>query len=922
VTCGGVFAGDYGPFYRRTYSMTGDIVNLAARLMAKAEPGQVVALPAVVSRSRTAFDATPLEPFHVKGKKAPINAVLVGDIRRDKPRPVTERAPLIGRDAELAVLRRGAADAAGGRGAVVEIVGAPGMGKSRLVEEATQATEARVLWADGDIYGRATPYQPLQQMLRHALEVGDDVDDTRLAEVVTDFVTASAPDLVQWLPLIGVAAGIDVPSTPEVDQLDPDFRRVWLESVTSDLLGRLLTAPHVFVFNDVQFMDEATVAFVRRLATDTRTRPWLMIVTRRAESDPVLPEDEHITTLALTPLTGVDADALIMQTTEDLPLPPHRIRQLVERAGGNPLFLQQLVAGVRAGADLDDLPDSVEGVIAARIDRLPRRRRRWLRAASVLGMTVDPAVLAALLADTDLGDESEDGLEEFVVRTDDAQLRFAHHLIRLTAYEGLSYRRRTELHAKAAEALEQILGERAEQQAALLSLHCLQGERFAEAWRYARLAGDQARHSFAAAEAAECYRRAVRAAGVIGSIADEEVADVLEALAEVSSGLGEMTEAQRALRQARGLARTDPHRLARLRMKTATLVHQMGRHNDALRWVSRGRSLLRTSDVAEDLSLLAELADLGAQIRYNKGAYRTAMSWARRAVDEAQRAGDEVTETRSLGMHSLLAALNGLPWDEARVRGALALYDRIGDLRGKARASNIFAMCAYFEGRWDTALDYYAQAEDAFRQIGRDHDAAGASANRAEILIQQGRAQEAQHILTSAVRVLLAAHASAYLAFALNLYGRVAVALGQFDLAMDRFGEARELALQMEDVDESVTSDALAAECLLRAGQPDEALQFVEQTRHRATAVGEGATADPLLCRVRGEALFALGSADDAIDSLRTALQTSRERGAHSEVQTTLSALLRLAVDVDPDERASWRTEWETLVRQLGVVAS
>ena len=932
VTCGPVFCGDYGPFYRKTYSLAGDVVNLAARLMGKARPGEIVSTPLVVSRSRTQFETTALEPFHVKGKKAPITAVLVGDARRDSNRAPVDRAPLVGRDAELRTLRAAADRAARGRGAVVEIVGAPGMGKSRLVEEVTSSTTARVLSADGDIYGRATPYQPLQQMLRHALEVGDDVDDQRLAEVVTDFVRGSAPDLVQWLPLIGVAAGIDVPSTPEVDQLDPDFRRVWLESVTSDLLGRLLTGPHVFVFNDVQFMDEATVGFLRRLAVDTRNRPWLLLVTRRAEAEAVLPADDHITSLELTPLTGADADALVLRSTEDLPLSQHRIRQLVERAGGNPLFLQQLLAGARAGAELDDLPDSVEGVIAARIDRLPAPRRRWLRTASVLGMTVDPAVLDTLLEDSDLAGATEDGLEEFVTRSDDGQLRFAHHLIRLTAYEGLSYRRRAELHARAAQALEQLLGDRAEQQAALLSLHCLEGARYAQAWRYARLAGDQARHSYAAAEAAECYRRAVRAADMIDgvhavdadTIAEDEVADVLEALAEVTSGLGEMSEAHHALRLARARARADARRLARLRMKTATLVHQMGRHNDALRWVSRGRSLLRGSEAAEDLSLLAELADLGSQIRYNKGAYRTAMAWARRAVDEARRAGDDVTEARSLGMHSMLAALNGLPWDEARVRGALALYERIGDLRGKARASNIFGMCAYFEGRWDTAAEYYEQAENAFRQIGRDHDAAATAANRAEILIQQERAAEAEPVLASAVRVLLAAHASLYLAFALNLHGRVALALGQYDLAMDRFGEARELALQMEDVDESITSDAFAAECLLRADEIDGALALVAQTRARVVDFGDGATAEPLLHRIHGEALVRTGQVAEGLASLRTALQCSRDRGAQHEIQSSLQALLELTDGMDAvecDERASWRTEWEALVRQLGVVA-
>ncbi|HJQ42474.1 MAG TPA: adenylate/guanylate cyclase domain-containing protein [Jatrophihabitantaceae bacterium] len=921
VTCGAVFAGDYGPFYRRTYSIAGDAVNLAARLMGKAGPGQIVATPTVIARSRTPFATTALDPFQVKGKRAPITAVLVGDIRRESDHSAVERSPLIGRDAELAQLTEASARAGAGRGNVVEIVGPPGMGKSRLVDELTDSTEARVLWADGDIYGRATPYQPLQQMLRSALELDDDVGDERLGAVVSDFVTGSAPDLLPWLPLIAIAAGIDVPSTPEVDRLDAEVRRDWLESVTSDLLGRLLTGAHIFVFNDVQFMDDATIGLIRRLAADIRNRPWLMIVTRRPDTDPPVPIGDHVSSIVLTPLAGAAADELILQTTDDIPLPPHRIRQLVERAGGNPLFLQQLLAGARAGADLDELPDSIEGVIAAGIDRLPPRRRRWLRAAAVLGMTVDPPVLAALLEGTDIADETEDGLEEFIVRSGDAQLRFAHHLIRLTAYEGLAFRRRTELHAKAAEVLERTLDDRVAQHAALLSLHCVQGERYAQAWYYARLAGDQARESYAPAEASECYRRAVRAAEELDAVPDSDVADVLEAFAEVSLDLGDVGAAERALRHARTRARSDPHRLARLRLKTARQRHHLGRHADALRWVSRGRALLRDAAKPDDVRLLAQLAELGAQVRYNQGAYRTATTWARRAVDEARRAGDAVTEARGLGVQSLLAALSGQPWDEARVQGTLALYERIGDQRGKARASNIFGMCAYFAGRWDTALDYYAEAEQASKRIGRDHDAAAAAANRAEILIQQGRIDEAEPVLAAAIRVLVAAQASSFLGFAVSLYGRIALEQSNFDAAMDRFGEARELALEMGEVDESITSDALAADCLLRAGAPEQALSLADRTIRRAAQLVDGASAEPLLLRVRGEALLALREVDDGLAAVRASAHVARERGARHELQSALAALLRLDQDAPEVERAGWRTEEESLVRQLGIVS-
>jgi class 3 adenylate cyclase/tetratricopeptide (TPR) repeat protein len=920
VTCGSVFAGDYGPFYRKTYSVSGDVVNLAARLMTQALPGQVIATQEVLQRSRTAFETVRLAPFTVKGKRRPIEAVVVGDLRRATDPVADDRLPLVGRDDELASLLSAAERAGAGSGAVIDVVGMPGIGKTRLIEELTSRIDARTLWADGDIYGRSTPYQPMQRLLRRTLGLPIDVPDATVAAALTDLVHGTAPDLVPWLPLIGITAGLDLPSTPEVDILDPDVRRTRLEAVTSELLGRLLTRPVVLVFNDVHFMDEATLAFVRRLAVDAPGRPWLLILTRRPSAESPVAVVEHVRTVELEPLALEAAAELVTLATDASPLSAYRMRQLAEGAGGNPLFLKHLVAAAVGGADLDELPHSVEGMIAAQIDRLPPRRRRWLRAASVLGMTVDPTWLRAILADTDLADETWTGLEEFITVNHDARLTFGHHLIRLTAYEGLPFRRRTELHARAASILETTLGERSDQEAALLSLHCLRGGQFASAWRYSRLAGDRARERYAPTEAAECYRRALAAATHLPGLSASEVADTSEALAEVSLDLGEMPEAEKALRHARARARSDPQRLARLRLKTARQRQHVGRHADALRWITRGRALLVPAKDETSLRLLAELAERGALIRYDQGAYKAAMVWAQRAVREAQRAGDELIEARGLGVSAVLAALAGQPWDEAAVRQSLDLYEQIGDQRGRARASNTFAMCAYFAGRWDTAVRYYAEAEQASRQIGRDFDAAAVGANRAEVLVQQGRVEEALPVLAAAIRVLLAAQATSFLGFAMTVFGRAALERGEYAEAMGRLGEARSLCLEMGEIDELLTIDALAAECHLRSGAVVEALAFADQTMARANQVSDGASAEPLLHRVRGEALIALGRTADGGLALRASLEAGRQRHARNEIEATLGALLRLDVAAEVLEARGWHDEWSELTALLGIV--
>jgi class 3 adenylate cyclase len=513
VNCGRAFAGDFGPAYRRVYSVVGDSVNLAARLMSEADPGQIIATPAVLERSRTAFETNPLPRFHVKGKTKPIEASAVGSIIRGHPKGVAVELPLVGRDRELARLLDGIAKAARGEGSLIELVGPAGAGKSRLLEELVRRTDAAVLWADGDIYGTATPYHAWHRLLRHQLEVADDAPASEMRKVLYDFVAGVDATMLPWLPLIGIVAGVDLPTTPEVETIDPEVRKERLEEVTSDTLGRLLTSTTVFIFNDVHFMDEASVHLFKRLADDSADRRWLLIATRRPDSETSLLADSAVTRIDLEPLDAAAAAQFVAFATADAPLPTHRVQTLIDRASGNALFLKELVAGAKDLGDAEVLPDSIEAVVAARIDRLPREGRRLLRAASVLGMTVELELLEAVLsgeqaAEARVIDGWED-LSEFIVPTAEGHLSFAHHLVRETAYEGLPFRRRAVLHARAADIIEQRAGAHVGAYAELLSLHSFRGERYHAAWEYSRLAGDIARKRFANADAADCYRRAV-----------------------------------------------------------------------------------------------------------------------------------------------------------------------------------------------------------------------------------------------------------------------------------------------------------------------------------------------------------------------------------------------------------------------------
>src|SRR6185312_16081145 len=413
ATSGRVFSGDYGPAYRRAYSLMGDCVNLAARLAAHAAPGQLLATQELIAHSSGSFAVTEQPPFTAKGKRKPVHALSI-----DKTMAAGasfDKTPFRGRDEELATLVRAAHAAADGVGQVVEVVGEAGMGKSRLLTELEAAADAEVLRLDGDVYAWSRPYAPFERLLRDRWDLPTNASPAELARRLTDVVTSRASHLAPWLPLIATVAGVEVSNTREVEDIDPAQRKQKLEEVASELLGLTLPGARVLIFNDVHLMDDASRDLIARLAADTASRWWLLVVSRTPDFPSPL-VDTPADRVELTALDEAVVADMLAQATADAPLPPQRLTELAHRAHGNPLFVRELVAQLHSGAGSDALPRSVEDAITMRIDRLSSADRHTLRLAAVLGMEVAVPLLRQILASdhthstdhTDHTDRTED----------------------------------------------------------------------------------------------------------------------------------------------------------------------------------------------------------------------------------------------------------------------------------------------------------------------------------------------------------------------------------------------------------------------------------------------------------------------------------------------------------------------------------
>ncbi len=525
VNRGSVFAGDIGPAYRRTYTVMGDAVNLSARLMAKAAPGTIYATADVLDRSNTLFETDELEPFAVKGKAQPIQAWSVGRAKGSRTRQESlQQLPLIGREAELAVLRGALAAARSGTGHLIEIVGEAGVGKSRLLDAlADEATGLRPQHAVCEAYTASTPYAVWRELLREFMEFGRDDPDAIIEERLRNEVATRAPDLIPWLPLIAIAFDLDVAPTPEVEMLAEKNRRTKLHEVFGRFLEVMMPDPQLIEIENAQHMDEASAELLAFISGTLSARPWLFGVARRASATGFeAPEVPAVTRIELGPLAPQDAMRMAQLASEQHPLPKHVLEVVAERSGGNPQFLRDLLRSAISSGGLGGLPDSAEAAAMARIDALPPEDRALVRRAAVFGLTFHPRMLS-WFGDVDDGPVPGAGtwarLQEFFEEEGDGYLRFRRSLLRDTAYEGLPYKLRRRLHQAVGAQLEQEMDD-PEEAAGILSLHYFVAGEYPSAWRYASVAARRAVEVYAYVEAARLYARAVEAGRRVEDVGD------------------------------------------------------------------------------------------------------------------------------------------------------------------------------------------------------------------------------------------------------------------------------------------------------------------------------------------------------------------------------------------------------------------
>ena len=907
VQTGRVFAGFLGSPHRRTYTLMGDPVNTAARMLGKAGDREIVAVAKAVNDTRTVFEIEELEPFLVKGKTEPITAAKVraptGRVRRD-----SARTRLVGRQRELDVLMH----AIGELDTVVELVGLAGVGKSRLLDAAWDASEGLTIYQGACTpYGAASPYSVFRPLLRSGFGIPVDASAELTGNRLTDIVSEYAPHLAPMLPMLALPFGAEVATTPQADAIDPEFRRLKVHEVVVDLLDATLGGPILLVVEDAHWIDDASGDLTNHLVRASADRSWAGVITRRPEGSWTISEVDHVVSLHLEPLTD-DAIRQLAVDVSTRALADRDLDLVAERAQGNPLFAVELARALsESNGPMADLPDTIEQIIATRFDRLDPSARRLIRVASVLGNQFHEVIVGALLSAVD---RQVDVTEALTAAAESGAIAprpgqrwgFNHALYRDTAYEGLPFRQRQQLHRLAAE----IIEERAADSAAvapLLSLHYAAARAHDLAWKYSLMAADIAEAQNATAEAATALERAVTSGRYC--VIDKDVrATTWGRLGDLYYHVGKIDDAERCYRAARR-ATSEPLRKVELMRKTATLQERRGSSAAALRWLRRAAAAIPPdSENPTWLSARANVALAEAAIRARQGDDEACIALARSAVTDAEQAGDE--RTRALALERIHLGLVGLVAEDADDVGRQALdaHRRAGDHNAMARILINLGVEAYYASQWDEAAKCYLEAMEAADRAGSTVLSSGAALNTAEVLSDQGHWTPALELFDQAARNYEAVGYAVGTAAAHLFAAVAAMRLGDLERARTLIIRARG---ELTDLGKELADDLDSRELELAVL---DATATAEDCDHLERRLGDEHPLWPRVRRCRGLVSLLSGRSVEAEAILRGVLERTVVQGF--ERALTLQALVLVRGLVGSSELI---TEMEAIYVELGV---
>lgn len=919
VSQGMMRTGACGGTMRRTYAILGDEVNLAARLMQNATPGQVLVSQHVRDAADSAFEWETLPPIRVKGKRQTVPVA----------RPVRERqilvdfssykGTLIGRETELAQLNEFLQPIFEGRLAgVASVYGEAGMGKSRLIYELHQRLSHPVRWLTC----------PAEQILRQSLSVfktflrdyfgqeahRDEAENKARFELQMDALLIDCTDgalhdeLERRRSFLGALIDLHWPNSA-YEQLEPKLR---FENTQVALRALILAESKrqslILQVEDAHWLDSDSQQVLQMIVQNAADYPLAILISSRYWDDGRrlalnIPPEVPQQVIALNQLTPAGIRAMATQSLNGA-ISDDLAALLAEKTNGNPFFVEQLALDLRErgllsqsdglwtiqGRDLPEVPAGINAVLIARLDRLEAHVKAVVQVASVVGHEFEVRVLAHMLQEDQqlIARVQQAETEAIWSALSEAQYLFRHALLRDAAYAMQLQQHLRQWHALAGGAIEQLYAADLAARAASLAYHFGRAEDRERERHYSRMAGERAAAAFANSEAAAFLSRALElttdpTARYELLLAREKTYDLM--------GDAPAQEGDLDVLQALAESLNDDRRRIEVWLRRASHEEYIGSYGASVQSAAQAAALADVTEAVADRA--------AAHYQLGRALWRQAENSAARVESEralalAREGNLAVIEARTLLILGNIAfGISDYPEARRRYEEALTLRRRIGDRQGEAITLNNLGSLALRQGDLSSSADYSKQSLEVAREIGDRRTEGIALSNLGNLSETQGDEAGAQGYYEQALKLSRATGDRRSENIALNNLSEIAVRQGDYAAARTFNERALTLSRQIEDRFNEVVGLAFASLIALQTGDHGAAYQSGQQMSAIARDI------DSRFDQARALTLIghaALNDRSAAASAYREALTIQTELGQTNAVLESTAGLARLAL--------------------------
>jgi adenylate cyclase len=779
IAQGHMRTGSYGGTMRRTYGVLGDEVNLAARLMQAAAPGQIIVTEAIWDETRNSFTWDRLPPLRVKGRTDPFTVYSLLETFQRRSVRLQEpqyNLPMVGRAAELEAIKEKMGFTLQDHGQIIGIAGEAGMGKSRLLAEVIRSAYQmgfNALGGECQSYGTNTSYLVWHSVWQGLFELDPSWTLDQKVKSIERQLSLVDPNLVPRLPLLGPVLNLPIPDNELTRPLDAKLRKSSLDALLVDCFTHKADqTPLLIVLENFHWADPLSGDLLDSLGRAIHTLPVLFVlVFRPPEAVQSLDTNAfnlpNYSEITLKSFTQTESEQLVklklnQLLAADSEIPEKLVSHIVKRAEGNPFYIEELLNYLQdQGVDPHDpkaletleLPTSLHSLILTRLDQRSESQKITLKLASIIGRQFIAAWLWG--AFPEMGDPSQvesdlevlSQLDLSPVDTPEPELSylFKHIVTQEVAYESLSYATRALLHDQLGQFIEQTFNNNPEQYVDLLAFHFERSRNQPKKREYLLKAGEAAQANYANTAAINYYQK------VLPLLPPEEEVSVMLKIGQVHETLGNWEEARDLFHEALDLADKLGDRLAQARCQTAMgeLFRKKGSYAEGLTWSEQAREGFES---AGDRAGVGQVLHIQGSLAAQKGDYETAKSLYQQSLEIRRELDDKPNIASLLSNLGIVARFQG---DYPRARSlheqGLAIRRGLGDRWAIAVSLNNMGNVALDMGELEGARVYLEEAVKLQREVGAKYYIANALNNLGNVVRTQKEYKVARNLYTESL---------------------------------------------------------------------------------------------------------------------------------------------------------------------------